>query len=162
MHIGPHTGFFTFSLFDAQAWLARDMIMGRFSLPDYAGMEEHDKLMCEKCNRLEDYTDDGHYYDHECINFQGDYLADLVALTDYNDFDVEGVKQRFFEWEKHKEISIMGFRDNCYKSVITGNMSPPLLDRNGDKLLWKDAMGETCESFGMWDLYDGNTRRKKV
>jgi trimethylamine monooxygenase len=161
MHVGPHTGFFTFSLFDAQAWLVRDAVMGRFRLPDAAGMAAHDEEMCRKCAALEAYAADGHRYDHECINFQGDYLADLVALTDYPDFDVEGVKKLFFEWEKHKEESIMGFRDKCYKSVITGSVSPQLLDRNGEPLLWKDAMGETCESFGMWDLYDGNTRKLK-
>ena len=162
IHIGPHTGFFTFSLFDAQAWLARDAIMGRFILPDAAGMEEHDRMMCEKCNRLEDHAEDGHHYDHECINFQGNYLAELISLTNYPDLDVEGVRQLFFQWEGHKEVSIMGFRDNCYKSVVTGNMSVPLLGRSGEKLEWKSAMNDSCESFGMWDLFDGNTRKQRL
>ena len=25
---------------------------------------------------------------------------------------------------------------------------------------WKDAMDDTCESFGMRDLFEGNVRRK--
>jgi hypothetical protein len=33
IHIAPHSGFFTFNLFDAQAWLCRDVILGRHVLP---------------------------------------------------------------------------------------------------------------------------------
>ena len=57
---------------------------------------------------------------------------------------------------------IMNFRDNAYRSVVTGNMAPLLLDRDGKQILWKDAMAETCESYGMWDLYDGNVRRERT
>jgi len=83
MHVGPHTGFFTLSLFDAQAWIARDAIMGTYALPSKADMRAHDEAMTQKCCDLLLEPADGHgSYDHRCIHFQGDYLAELVSLTD--------------------------------------------------------------------------------
>jgi len=158
IHVGPHTGFFTMGLFDAQAWLARDIIMGRFALPDAAGMAQHDRMMCEKARRLEDVSADTMKYNEACINFQGDYFKDLMNMTDHPEFDVEGAKKRFFEWEQDKQVDIMGFRDNNYRSVVTGNMSVPLVDKDGKKLLWKDAMSDSCEAFNLGDIFTGNTR----
>jgi len=158
IHIGPHTGFFTMNLFDAQAWLCRDFIMGTFKLPDAVGMSKYDAMMCDRAMELEE--DDGHgHYDHRCIHFQGNYMKELIDLTDYPSFDVEETKRRFFEWEEHKQEGIMTFRDNAYKSVVTGNMAALLLDRNGKRIMWKDAMADTCESFGLWDMYNGNVRK---
>jgi trimethylamine monooxygenase len=160
IHVGAHTGFFTFNLFDAQAWLCRDFILGKFELPSKQAMAAHDSMMTQRCHDLID-DDGGHgNYDHRCINFQGDYLADLVSLTDYPSFNVEDVKALFFEWEEHKAQGIITFRNHGYKSVMTGNVAPLLLDRDGKTVIhWKDAMAETCESFGMHDLFDGNVRK---
>ena len=93
-----------------------------------------------------------------CIQFQADYLKELIDLTDYPTFQVQEVVERFHEWEQHKDEGIMTFRDHNYRSVITGDLAPLLVDRNGERVLWKDAMSETCESFGMWDMFKGNTR----
>jgi trimethylamine monooxygenase len=134
--------------------------MGRFTVPPQEQMAEHDAMMCAKCDGLEEHLEGAHgAYDHACISFQGDYLKELIELTDIPSWDVEEVKLRWFEWEDHKDQGIMTFRDNSYKSVMTGNVAPPLLDKEGKPLLWKDAMLETCESYGMWDMYDGNVRK---
>ena len=45
---------------------------------------------------------------------QGDYLADLVELTDHPPLDVEGVKRLFFKWEEHKAEGIMTFRNHAH------------------------------------------------
>jgi len=161
IHIGPHTGFYTFNLFDAQAWLCRDYIMGTFKLPCEEDMAAHDTMMTQKCNDLE--KDDKHSdYDHRCIRFQGKYLADLISLTDYPSFDIEEVNKLWFEWEEHKAEGIMTFRNHGYRSVMTGSVAPLLLDRDGKPIDWKDAMAETCESFGMYDLFSGNVRKKSL
>jgi len=162
IHIGPHTGFFTMGLFDAQAHVARDVVMGRLALPDAAGMAEHDRMMCEKCRRLEDVSADTMKYNEACINFQGDYFKDLISLTDHPSYDVDGAKTRFFEWEQDKQVDIMGFRDNSYKSIVTGKMSAELTDKDGKRLLWKDALSDSCESFNMPDLFRGNDRISKL
>lgn len=154
IHIGPHTGFFTMPLFDAQAWLCRDYIMGKYALPSVDQMREHDEMMCRKCEEI-----GTEHYDEGCIHFQGDYMGELAGLSDYPEIDVQEYKNRFFEWEEHKQQNIMTFRDNCYKNVFTHAMSPRLVDRDGSPVKWKDAMCEDCENFGMSDLYDGNTRK---
>ena len=46
-------------------------------------------------------------------------------------------------------------------SVVTGTRAATLCGADGTTPLdWKDAMDDTCESFGMRDLFEGNVRRK--
>ena len=46
-------------------------------------------------------------------------------------------------------------------SVVTGTRAATLCGADGKTPLdWKDAMDDTCESFGMRDLFEGNVRRK--
>ena len=58
------------------------------------------------------------------IWFQGDYIKELIDATDYPSFDIEAVNKTFMEWEHHKAEDIMGFRDNAYRSLMTGTMAP--------------------------------------
>jgi len=39
-YLGMQDQWFTFNMFDAQAWYARDVILGRIALPDIPGMEK--------------------------------------------------------------------------------------------------------------------------
>ena len=61
-----------------------------------------------------------------------------MEATDYPSFDVEAVNKTFMEWEHHKHEDIMGFRNNSYKSIMTGTMSPdhhtPWLDELDDSM----------------------------
>jgi len=45
------------------------------------------------------------------------------------------------EWEHHKMENIMGFRDNAYRSAMTGTMSPKHHTR------WLKAMDDSMESY---------------
>jgi trimethylamine monooxygenase len=45
------------------------------------------------------------------------------------------------EWEHHKMENIMGFRDNAYKSIMTGKMSPK------HHTPWLKAMDDSMESY---------------
>src|SRR5690606_15496289 len=124
---------FTFNMFDAQAWWARDVIMGRIALPGKEAM-------------LADVTDrvareDAGKDTHDAIQYQGDYVKELIAETDYPSFDVDGACEIFFEWKEHKKQDIMGFRNNSYVSVITGTMAPK------HHTPWKDALDDTMESY---------------
>merc|ERR1712217_225931 len=130
--------------------------MGTYKLPGKEEMEKYDRDMVQRCHDLEK---EEHHYDHACIEFQGDYLKSLLELTDYPSFDPDAIKKVFYEWEEHKQQGIMGFRDNSYKSVMTGKVSPPLLDPNGNKLAWKDALYDTCENFGLADMFEGDVRK---
>jgi trimethylamine monooxygenase len=75
------------------------------------------------------------------IRFQGAYVQSLINQTDYPSFDIEAVNLVFLEWEGHKHEDIMGFRDNCYRSVMTGNMSP----KHHTK--WSEAMDDSMECY---------------
>ncbi|MCL4069514.1 NAD(P)/FAD-dependent oxidoreductase [Pseudomonas sp. GX19020] len=132
-YIGMQDQWFTFNMFDAQAWWARDVILGRIALP---GKEAMQADVTDRVAR-EDAGKDT----HDAIQYQGDYVKELIAETDYPSFDVDGACEIFFEWKDHKKQDIMGFRNNSYKSVITGTMAPK------HHTLWKDALDDTIESY---------------
>jgi trimethylamine monooxygenase len=78
---------------------------------------------------------------HDAIHYQGDYVKELIAETDYPSFDVDGACEAFFEWKDHKKAGIMNFRNHAYKSVITGTMAPV------HHTPWKDALEDSMESY---------------
>ena len=132
-YIGMQDQWFTFNMFDAQAWWSRDVIMGRIDLPAQKDMisDVNDRVARE----------DAGQDDYDAIWYQGDYVKELIDETDYPSFDVEGACKVFKEWKGHKKQDIMTFRDNSYKSVITGSMAPI------HHTPWKDAMDDTIESY---------------
>lgn len=115
-YIGMQDQFYTFNMFDAQAWWARDVILGKIAIPSLEDMRKSSAPWEEREAAMAN--------DEDMIRFQGAYVQSLIDQTDYPSFDIEGVNQLFLEWEGHKHDDIMGFRDNCYRSVMTGNMSP--------------------------------------
>lgn len=133
MYLGMQDQFYTFNMFDAQAWLARDYMLGRYTLPSKHEMTKHSKIWRAREEKLED--------DEQMIWFQGDYVQELIDETDYPSFDVEGVNKTFMEWEHHKHEDIMGFRNNAYKSLMTGNMQPK------HHTPWLQAMDDSKESY---------------
>ncbi len=133
MYLGMQDQFYTFNMFDAQAWYARDVIMGRIVLPSYQEMTRHSAKWRAREETLED--------DEQMIWFQGDYTRELIDETDYPDFDVEGVNNTFMQWEHHKHDNIMGFRNNAYTSLMTGNEQPV------HHTEWLDAMDDSMESY---------------
>ena len=132
-YLGMQDQWYTFNMFDAQAWYARDIIMGRIALPDQKAMEQdvQDRVAAE--DALED--------DYACIRYQGDYVRELIADTDYPSFDVDAANEAFFQWKKHKKKNIMTFRDNGYISPMTGVKAPPHHTK------WVDAMDDSMESY---------------
>lgn len=133
-YIGMQDQWFTFNMFDAQAWWARDVILGRIAVPA-------DKVVLQKdvADRVidEEAGTDAHY----AIDYQGRYVSELIAETDYPPFDVQAACQAFHDWKHHKGDGIMTFRDNAYKSVITGTMAPL------HHTPWKDALEDSMESY---------------
>ncbi|MDE2791169.1 MAG: NAD(P)/FAD-dependent oxidoreductase [Paracoccaceae bacterium] len=132
-YLGMQDQWYTFNMFDAQAWYVRDVIMGRIELPsrDIMDQDVRDRVAAE--DALED--------DYACIAYQGDYVRELVDETDYPEFDVDAADKAFFQWKKHKKQSIMEFRDNGYVSPMTGTMAPP------HHTAWVDAMDDSLESY---------------
>lgn len=133
-YLGMQDQWFTFNMFDAQAWYVRDIIMDRIAVP-----ADKEALLADVSERetREEASDDVKY----AIKYQADYVKELVAETDYPSFDIDGACQAFFEWKGHKAEDIMAFRNNSYKSVITGTMAPV------HHTPWKDALDDSMESY---------------
>ncbi|MDZ7908896.1 MAG: NAD(P)/FAD-dependent oxidoreductase [Gemmobacter sp.] len=133
-YLGMQDQWFTFNMFDAQAWYVRDIIMDRIAVP-----ADKQALLADVAERetREEASDDVKY----AIKYQGAYVKELIADTDYPSFDVDGACEAFFEWKYHKAKDIMGFRNNSYKSIITGTMAPT------HHTPWKDALDDTLEVY---------------
>ncbi|WP_299846076.1 NAD(P)/FAD-dependent oxidoreductase [uncultured Roseovarius sp.] len=132
-YLGMQDQWFTFNMFDAQAWWVRDQIMGKIALPDAATMAADPKAREAAEDALED--------DYACIRYQGDYVQELIDETDYPSFDVEAANQAFFAWKKHKKKGIMEFRNHGYTSPMTGKQAPP------HHTPWKDALDDSLEAY---------------
>lgn len=132
-YVGVHDQYFTFNMFDAQAWFARDVILNRITLPTREEMEANSKIWEERNDKLENPEQE--------IKYQGDYVKELIEATDYPTFDIEAVCKTFVEWEHHKEADIMGYRNHSYRSVITGTQSPP------HHTPWKDEMDDSFDAY---------------
>lgn len=132
-YLGMQDQWYTFNMFDAQAWYVRDTILEKLPVPDKQTM------LADVTDRVarEDALED----DYACITYQGDYIKELIAETDYPSFNVDGANEAFFAWKKHKKEDIMGFRDNSYTSVITGTKAPVHHTK------WVDAMDDSYESY---------------
>ncbi len=116
-YLGMQDQWYTFNMFDAQAWWVRDAILGRIALPN-----SKEAMLADVADRVA--REDANESDYDCIRYQGDYVKELIAETDYPSFDVDGANEAFFQWKKHKKQGIMTFRDNGYQSVMTGTMAP--------------------------------------
>lgn len=132
-YIGMQDQFYTFNMFDAQAWFVRDVILGRIPLPSLGAMRNDSAAWRAREEKLEDAE--------QMIWYQGDYVKELIGLTDYPSFDIETVNKTFMEWEHHKSENIMGFRNHSYRSIMTGNMSPT------HHTPWLEAMDDSLESY---------------
>ena len=133
MYLGMQDQWYTFNMFDAQAWYARDVILDRLEVPS----EEEMQADIARCREEEDNLPD----DYACIEFQGAYTLHLMAMTDYPDFDVVDSNQAFFEWKKLKKKDIMTFRDNGHKSALSGSVAP------AHHTSWKDALDDSMEAY---------------
>jgi trimethylamine monooxygenase len=133
-YLGMQDQWYTFNMFDAQAWWVRDVIMGRIEVP--ASRDDRAADVADRVAR-EDAGED----DYDAIRYQGNYVKELIAETDYPSFDIDGANDAFFQWKKHKKADIMTFRNNSYRSVITGTMAP------AHHTPWKDALDDSLESY---------------
>lgn len=132
-YIGMQDQWYSFNMFDAQAWYVRDVIMGQIPLPSLEEMRANSMAWREKELTLETAE--------EMYTYQGDYIQELIDMTDYPSFDIPAVNQTFLEWKHHKKENIMTFRDHAYRSLMTGTMSPK------HHTPWIDALDDSLETY---------------
>lgn len=132
-YLGMQDLWYSFNMFDAQAWLTRDIIMNRISLPSQdemnaANIHWRDQEEAISC-------------DAEAFEFQGAYIDRLIKQTDYPAIDIPAVNRIFLQWKKDKKADIMGYRDRCYTSVMTGTTAAP------HHTPWLEAMDDSLETY---------------
>lgn len=133
MYIGMPDQFYTFNMFDAQAWYARDVVLGRIKPPSKSDMIAD----MHKWTQLEEAIADA----EGAIDFQTEYVRDLLAPTDYPRLDVDAVAKMFKDWEHHKMEDILTYRDRSHKSVLTGTVAPV------HHTPWMKAADDSMEAF---------------
>ncbi len=114
-YLGAQDQWFTFNMFDAQAWYVRDVILGRIQLPDADAQRADIDAWRERFAALTSTSDE--------VRFQADYIRDLVDPTDYPSFDLDRVVEIFLAWKADKQADILTYRDKVYPSVLTGTMA---------------------------------------
>ena len=133
MFLGMQDQYYTFNMFDAQAWYARDIMLGRIKLPAEQAMASDSREWVAREEKVAD--------PFEAIDYQAAYILDLLEPTDYPPFDVLAVADIFKEWEHHKAADILGYRNKSYRSTLTGTMAPV------HHTPWMDAMDDSLEAF---------------
>ena len=133
IYLGMQDQYYTFNMFDTQAWFARDYMLGRIPLPN---KEERD-VDIQKWIDNEAKTASGE--DH--VDFQTDYIKDLIQFTDYPPFDLDKVATMFKSWLHDKEVNILNYRDQVYTSVMDGTQAAP------HHTPWMDEMDDSLERY---------------
>jgi trimethylamine monooxygenase len=133
IYLGMQDQYYTFNMFDAQAWYARDVILGRIALPSTEDMHADSALWREQEEASTCAADD--------IDFQCAYVRDLIDRTDYPDFKPEVVAEQFKEWKHHKEEDVLTYRHHSFPSTLTGTMAPP------HHTPWMEARDDSLEAF---------------
>ncbi|WP_253908029.1 hypothetical protein [Arthrobacter sp. H20] len=133
MYLGMQDQYFTFNMFDAQAWFARDVMMGTIPLPSAAERTDDANRWLDRQLTITSHFDD--------VDFQANYLRDLIMATDYPPFDLDRVADLFKQWLINKENNILGYRDDTHTSVMTGT------EASVHHTPWLSAMDDSLERF---------------
>lgn len=143
IYLGMQDQYYTFNMFDAQAWLSRDYIMGKFSIPTKKE-RNRDIIKWLNLDAKSTTADDD-------VDFQSAYIKDLIELTDYPEFNIAEVAKMFKQWLKDKEEDILRYRDQTFTSVMTGTRAEK------HHTPWLDEMDDSFERF----IGDDNDKTSK-
>lgn len=133
LYLGMQDLWYSFNLFDAQAWFARDLMLGRIQLLNQAAMQADSARWRAEEEALESTA--------SMYEFQGRYIQHLIGKTDYPSFDIDAVNRIFLKWKHDKKQDIMGYRDRSYRSVMTGTAAVPHHTR------WLQALDDSLEEY---------------
>ncbi|EXJ12964.1 MULTISPECIES: NAD(P)-binding domain-containing protein [Nitrincola] len=133
LYLGMQDQWYSFNMFDAQAWYARDVILGRITLPSKEEMIADNLAWRAKEETLETAQ--------EMFEFQGSYIQALIDATDYPSFDISAVNKTFLQWKKDKYEDIMGYRNKTYRSLMTGTQATP------HHTPWLEALDDSLEAY---------------
>ncbi|KAI1698773.1 flavin-binding monooxygenase-like domain-containing protein [Ditylenchus destructor] len=116
-YMGMQNKVYAYPLFDCMAYYIRDLVLGRASIPHEEERKAHFakwRAQEEQCANLHDFN-----------KLQSDYMRELMVETDYPKRScLEGQVENVHGWLRSKEEGgIMNFRDNAFRSAVTGTMA---------------------------------------
>lgn len=133
IYLGMQDQYYTFNMFDTQAWLARDFMMERLELPSEGERRVDIDTWLDRNSKLQSSFDD--------VDFQTDYIKDLLSFTDYPHFNLDKIAAMFKEWLQDKEENILTYRDKTYQSVVTGTIA------EAHHTDWMDELDDSKERY---------------
>lgn len=148
IYLGMQDQYYTFNMFDAQAWVARDVMMGNITLPEKSERTKDMEKWLERDRANETHDDE--------IDFQTDYIRELIHMTDYPEFDLDTVAAHFKKWLRDKEDDILGYRDVTFRSVMTGTMA------ENHHTNWIDEMDDSFERYFSESLRQERASEREV
>lgn len=138
IYLGMQDQYYTFNMFDVQAWYARDVIMGKITLPNAEDRLQNMKHWLDRNANLNG--------SHDNIDFQGSYIRDIHNETNYPEFKIEKQGEILKVWLQDKKDNIMAFREGCYASTVTGTLAAKL------PAPWLAIKDDSLESFMALDF----------
>lgn len=130
LYLGATQQLFTLTLLDAQAFFARDVLLGRVPVPDEEERRADMDAWFERMTRIDGPP--------AALAYQGAYIQDLSSHTDCPEVDVEAVARTFLEMRDARIEDVRTFRDRRHRSTVTGTLAAahpvPWMDRPDDSL----------------------------
>jgi len=116
LYVGAQDQYYTYTMFDIEGLWAVKLIEGELSLPNKDEMEKHWKSWVKREKELKGC--------HDMIDFQSDFVTDLVkdCGSDFP-YDLEH-RQIFYDWSADKKKDVLTYRDKSFTSKYTGVKSP--------------------------------------
>jgi trimethylamine monooxygenase len=134
MYLGMQRVTFSFNIGNIQAWYARDVILGKISLPSTKDEMQCDielwKIKEKSIRSASDYA-----------NIHKEYLLDLIAATNYPHFDIDQMAKMFLECIETRYENMLTYREKTYTSVLTNTMAKQ------HPLPWLNEMDDRLENF---------------
>uniref|UniRef100_A0A915E2V0 Flavin-containing monooxygenase n=1 Tax=Ditylenchus dipsaci TaxID=166011 RepID=A0A915E2V0_9BILA len=133
-YLGMQNQVYSFLMFDVQAFYVRDIILKRILLPSLDQMNSHFEGWRKREATLTTFQD--------MMHFQADYVKELLFyVPDYPPVDTDAINQMYLEWEQHKKLDLLTYRDKLFCSLVTGNRASK---HHTD---WIDATDDTLQEY---------------
>jgi len=86
MFMGMQDQWYTFTMFDAEAFFVRDYILGKIPLPEKSERDADVKIWHDRCLAIST--------PYEAIDFQRDFIGDLLSVSCFIfDFNFDGTSK---------------------------------------------------------------------
>ncbi|UBH25351.1 NAD(P)/FAD-dependent oxidoreductase [Micrococcus porci] len=112
LYLGATQQWFTLTLLDAQAFFARDVLLGRAPVPSAQERQADIDAWTARMAAIDSTP--------VALAFQADQIRDLTAGTGYPEMDLDGVIATFLQMGEDKRESLTRYRDRTHRSLVTG------------------------------------------